>query len=61
MRLAIEREMTYAMSFPFVDYGIDLELMAELEKGIRVEKIARSDIDTNPPKEVKEAIEKRIA
>ena len=49
LRMAIEREMTYAMSFPFVDYGLDLHLMAELEKGIRVDKIERSDVDVDPP------------
>jgi hypothetical protein len=34
MRLAMERELLYATDFPFVDYGIDLRLMADMEKGI---------------------------
>lgn len=34
MRLAIEKEAIYAQEFPFVEYGIDLHIMAELEKGI---------------------------
>lgn len=34
MRLAFEREILYATEFPFVDYGVDLEMMAEIEKGI---------------------------
>ena len=34
MRIAIEKEAMYAAKFPFVDYGADVELMAELEKGV---------------------------
>jgi hypothetical protein len=34
MRLAIDREMSYASELPFIDYGIDLQEMAEFEKGI---------------------------
>jgi len=34
MRLAIEKEAMYAARFPFVDYGADVALMAELEKGV---------------------------
>jgi len=34
MRLALEREAMYASKFPFVDYGCDVELMSELEKGV---------------------------
>ena len=55
--MALEREALYAMEFPFVDYGIDLELMAQMEKGIRIEKMVRTDIDANPPKHVEEKVE----
>ena len=34
MRLAFERELFYAMRYSFVDYGIDLEVMAHMERGI---------------------------
>jgi len=34
LRLALEREVLYATEFPFVDYGIDLSVMSEMEKGI---------------------------
>jgi Eukaryotic mitochondrial regulator protein len=49
LRMAFERELLYATDFPFVDYGKDLNLMAEIEKGIQLVKVARSDIDANPP------------
>jgi hypothetical protein len=28
MRLALEREAIYAANFPFIEYGIDLHIMA---------------------------------
>lgn len=34
MRLAIEREFIYASEYPFIDYGLDLKIMSEMEKGI---------------------------
>jgi hypothetical protein len=36
MKLALEREAMYASKFPFVEYGLDLPIMAELDKGIKV-------------------------
>lgn len=39
MRLAMEVEALYAAEYPFVNYGIDLHTMAELEKGVRVERL----------------------
>lgn len=36
MRLGIEREAQYASRYPFVEYGLDLPIMAELDKGIRI-------------------------
>ena len=39
-RLAMEHELMYAKKFPFVDYGIDLDLMAEMEKGVRINKLS---------------------
>ena len=60
-RLAMEREFQYAAKFPFVDYGIDLNVMAELEKGVKLYKIKNSDIDANPPEAVKKRIEEKLA
>ncbi len=48
MRIAIEQEAIYAAEYPFVDYGADLALMSELEKGVRLERIPRSDADAKP-------------
>ncbi len=36
MRLGLQLEMEYATYYPFVDYGIDLSVMAEREKGIEI-------------------------
>lgn len=61
MRLAIERELFYASDFPFIDYGIDIRTMSEMEKGIKLTKIKRSDIDANPPEAIKKMIEKSLS
>ena len=46
MRIAMEAEMIYAHTFPFMDYGIDLELMAEMEKGVRITRLSNVPTDT---------------
>jgi len=48
MRLALEREAAYAADFPFVEYGLDLAVMAELEKGVKVEHLTRTNYDYDP-------------
>lgn len=45
MRLAIEREASYAAQYPFVDYGSDLGIMAQLEQGIKIERLKNTDSD----------------
>ena len=60
MRLALEREALYAAEFPFVDYGLDLAVMAELEKGVKVERISNTEYDANPPAEVKEKVNRYL-
>ena len=49
------------MSFPFVDYGLDIEVMAELERGIILTAIKRSDADSNPPEPLKRKIEEGLS
>lgn len=61
MRMALERELLYASDFPFIDYGKDLNIMAEIEKGIKLVKVVRSDIDANPPEQVRKRIEESLA
>lgn len=61
MRMALERELLYAQDFPFIDYGCDLRIMSEMEKGVQMAKIRRSDIDANPPESVKRKIEESLA
>ena len=60
MRLAIEREVLYASEYPFMDYGCDLSIMAELEKGFHSERLTEQNYDANPPKEEKEYVDKHI-
>jgi hypothetical protein len=45
MRIAIEREAMYAADYPFIDYGCDLTLMAEMEKGVKIERLHDGDHD----------------
>lgn len=59
--MALERELLYAQEFPFVDYGVDLRIMAEMEKGVRLQKIRRSGTDTQPPEALKKKIEESLA
>lgn len=42
----MEMEMLYARDFPFIDYGIDLEVMAALEKGMRISRLTNVPNDT---------------
>lgn len=59
MRMAMDMEMIYARDYPFVDYGIDLKLMADLEKGVRISKLSSLPTDTdkaNKPMRIPENI-----
>jgi hypothetical protein len=60
MRLALEREAIYASEFPFVEYGLDLSAMAELDKGIRVERLSRTEYDSAPPPTEQKRVDKYI-
>ena len=65
MRLAFEREMSYAEEFPFMDYGIDLKEMAKRERGVRIARFSEKFTDTDnaekeaEKKEVNEFLEKQ--
>ena len=39
-----------------MEYGQDLAVMAELEKGIKIEQVTRSEYDTDPTHKEKEVI-----
>jgi len=54
MRLAIEREALYAAEYPFLEYGQDLDVMAELEKGCHSTMLTRTEYDTDPHKNPKQ-------
>ena len=56
MRLALEREYMYAREFPFVEYGLDLGIMGELEKGVKIESLSRTEYDASPPPDVKKKV-----
>jgi hypothetical protein len=57
VRLALEREMMYNYYFPWVDYGLDLEDLAERENGVFFTRYRWGEIDANPPKEVSDKME----
>ena len=50
MRLALETEASYAAAYPFVEYGLDLGVMAELEKGVKISHISTIEWDSDPAK-----------
>lgn len=60
MRMAIEREANYASDFPFIEYGQDLHVMGEYEKGVKMERLTETDYDTNPHREAKKRVDNYI-
>lgn len=60
-RLALEMEAKYASQFPFVDYGSDLHVMAEMEKGFKLTKLSPSTIDSKPTKAIQDKVESHLA
>lgn len=59
-RLGIEREFSYAQEYPFVDYGIDVEIMAHFDKGLDYVTFGNTTVDINPPQEVKDKIKNAV-
>lgn len=57
MRMALEREAMYASDFPFIEYGQDLHMMGEWEKGVKMERLTETEYDTNPHRESKEKVD----
>ena len=47
----------YAMKYPFCDYGSDLNLMAELDKGVRLQRLADKEGDSKLNKEEQEEVD----
>lgn len=45
MKMGLEREALYAMEYPFIDYGADLQIMSKLEQGVQLKRIFRSEYD----------------
>ena len=58
LRLALEIEMMVGKEFGFVEYGADLVMLASREKGVKVYKAWRGDVDVKPSFAKKERIEK---
>jgi hypothetical protein len=56
LRIRMEEGLRYAKRFAYIDYGKDLQHMAEREQGVFLQKIRRSEIDCRPSKEVEEKI-----
>ena len=57
MRAALETEILYAADFPFCDYGSDLNLMAEMEKGVKLKRLATKDHDTGVPEQEQKEVD----
>ena len=57
LRVALEREASYAQIFPFIDYGGDFIVMAELEKGMKLTKMEVTPTDAKLEKETKQEVE----
>ena len=58
-RLGLEREIVYATKYPFVDYGLDLSVMAAFEKGLEDIVFGNSQIDINPPPELVKKVQEK--
>lgn len=58
MRLAMEVECLYATQYPFVDYGIDIGQMGDIDRGVQLKTMTRTDVDANPSKYSKEKLKK---
>ena len=56
LRRRLEKGIEYAKRFAYIDYGKDLRAMAEREQGVFLRKVARSEIDCKPTKEVEEKV-----
>lgn len=61
MRMAIEHEALYAAEYPFVDYGCDLYVMAEMEKGVRIEKFHEREADVKAEPLKKKDVEQYLS
>lgn len=56
LRRRMEEGFEYAKKFGYIDYGKDLEEMANREQGIHLKKVFRGEIDCKPTKEIEEKI-----
>jgi hypothetical protein len=53
VRICLETEALYASEIPFIDYGSDLHIMAEMEKGVKLQKLYRTESDSKLVKKEK--------
>jgi hypothetical protein len=53
LRICLETEALYASEIPFIDYGSDLHIMAEMEKGVKLQKLYRTESDSKLVKKEK--------
>jgi len=58
IELALEREMMYSVFFPWVDYGKDLHILAERDRGVLFERYRFTELDANPPAVIKAKMDK---
>ena len=53
LRICLETEALYASEIPFIDYGSDLHIMAKMEKGVKLQKLYRTESDSKLVKKEK--------
>jgi len=58
IKLGLEMEMMYSMDFPWVDYGKDLQVMAERDRGVLIQRFRRTEVDIYSTKETEAKMEK---
>jgi hypothetical protein len=61
LRAALETEAMYAAEFPFQDYGSDLTVMAEMEKGVKLQRLCVTETDAKPDHKEQEQVDGYMA
>jgi hypothetical protein len=60
LRERLKKCEEYALKVGYVDYGIDLEIMAEREQGKKIHQLSRSELDIRPTKEAETKVANTI-
>lgn len=61
LRASLELEVIYAQRYPFCDYGTDLNIMAELDKGVRITRLADTEGDSKVTEQEQKEVDLYLA